>query len=158
MIFVLLPHPSRTAAAALPILVFSVFRPLSANIRKEPRGPRLARLLFYNLPRILSKFLEILDFVAPYTRELTHCELDHDSTSGGGGCASLWPLAPLLFGVSFSTGQPRSFRSASSTACARKKKKIGLKRFLNKKLSHENPTRILHPDGSHENGAKECSV
>ena len=115
MIFVLLLHPSRTAAAALPILVFSVFRPLSANIRKEPRGPRLARLLFYNLPRTLSKFLEILDFVAPYTRELKHCELDHDSTSGGGGCASLRPLAPLLFGVSFSTGHPRSFRSASST-------------------------------------------
>ena len=46
MIFVLLFHPSRTAAAALPILVFSVFRPLSANIRKEPRGLRLARLLF----------------------------------------------------------------------------------------------------------------
>ena len=128
MIFVLLLHPSRTAAAALPILVFSVFRPLSANIRKEPRGPRLARLLFYNLPRTLSKFLEILDFVAPYTRELKHCELDHDSTSGGGGCASLRPLAPLLFGVSFSTGQPRSFRSASSTACARKKnqKKHGM--------------------------------
>ena len=28
-----------------------------------------------------------------------------------------------FFGVSFSTGQSRSFRSASSTACARKKKK-----------------------------------
>ena len=28
------------------------------------------------------------DEVAPHTRELKHCELDHDSTSGGGGCAS----------------------------------------------------------------------
>ena len=48
MIFVPLFHPSRTAAAALPILgFFSVLRPLSANIRNEPRGLRLARLFFY---------------------------------------------------------------------------------------------------------------
>ena len=48
MIFVPLFHPSRTAAAALPILVFfSVLRPLSANVRNEPRGLRLACLFFY---------------------------------------------------------------------------------------------------------------
>ena len=46
------------------------YRPPSANIRKEPRGHRLARLLFYELPRTLSKFLEILDLGAPHMHEL----------------------------------------------------------------------------------------
>ena len=43
-----------------------------------------------------------------------------------GAAQHLGRLPPLLsfFSVSFSTGQPRSFRSASSTACARKKKKL----------------------------------
>ena len=67
MIFVLLFHPSRTAAAALPILVFSVFRPLSANIRNEPRGLRLARLFFYfKTPRALSRiFLKFPIYLCP---------------------------------------------------------------------------------------------
>ena len=54
---------------------FPFFLPLFANIRQEPRGHRLARLLFQDLPRTLSKFLEILDLGAPHMRELSDCEL-----------------------------------------------------------------------------------
>ena len=39
--------------------IFSVFRPLSANIRKEPRGLRLARLLLSDIFRPPSHSLEI---------------------------------------------------------------------------------------------------
>ena len=50
-----------------------------------------------------------------------------------GAAKHLGRLPPLLsfFSVSFSTGQPRSFRSASSTACARKKKKKNPSTFSN---------------------------
>ena len=105
MIFVLLFHPSRTAAAALPILVFSVFRPLSANICKEPRGHRLARLLFYNLPRTLSKFLEIPDLFVPHTRvnfsTASSITLPHPEE---GAALLRGRLSPFLFGVPFRPG------------------------------------------------------
>ena len=71
---------------------------------------------------------EILVFSLPYTRESLLWEREHVSRPGGGGCASSCPdAAPSLpsfsfFGVSFSAGQPRSFRSVSSTACARKRR------------------------------------
>ena len=123
MIFVLLLHPSRTAAAALPILVFSVFRPLSANIRKEPRGPRLARLYFTTSLALSRNFLKFLFYFRPTRVNLSTASSTAFPDQVEGAALPLGRLPPpfSFFGVSFSTGQSRSFRSASSTACAKKK-------------------------------------
>ena len=73
----------------------------------------------------VSKFLEIVVLSVPHTRELVRCEREHASRPGRGGCgfscSDACPLPFSFFGVFFSAGQSRSFRSASSTACARKK-------------------------------------
>ena len=42
----------------------------------------------------------------------------------------IWAKSRKIFGVSFSTGHSRSFRSASSTACARKLTKFKFCKFL----------------------------
>ena len=71
MIFVPLFHPSRTPAAALPSLGFSSRS--SAAVRQHPQRAsrataRASFLLFSDIPRTLSKFLEIPDLFAPHTR------------------------------------------------------------------------------------------
>ena len=128
MIFVPLFHPSRTPAAALPSSGFCSRS--SAAVRQHQqrasRAPaRASFLLFSDIPRTLSKFLEIPDLFVPHTRvnfsTASSITLPHPEE---GAALLRGRLSPFLFGVSFSTGQSRSFRSASSTACARKKKKI----------------------------------
>ena len=126
MIFVIFFHPSRTDAAALQILFF----PLYADVRKFPKlAARVAASVFFFLGipskslALLRKFLEILVLFVPHTREFLRRELEHVSRPGGGGAANLLGRLPppfSFFGVSFSAGQSRSFRRASSTACARK--------------------------------------
>ena len=126
MIFVLLFHPSRTPAAALPSLGFCSRS--SAAVRQHPQRAsrataRASFLLFSDTPRTLSKFLEIPDLFVPHTRvnfsTASSITLPHPEE---GAALLRGRLSPFLFGVSFSTGHSRSFRSASSTACARKKK------------------------------------
>ena len=107
---------------------FSVLRPQSANIRNEPRRLRLARLLFYFktslvLSRNFSKFPIHLCPTRVNFSTASSTTLPHPVEGAALLCGRLPPPFPL-FGVSFSTGQSRSFRSASSTACARKKNQI----------------------------------
>ena len=121
-------HPSRTPAAALPSSGFCSRS--SAAVRQHPqrasRAPvRASFLLFSDIPRTLLKFLEIPDLFVPHTRvnfsTASSITLPHPVV---GAALLRGRLSPFLFGVSFSTGHSRSFRSASSTACARKKKNL----------------------------------
>ena len=140
MIFVPLIHPvfdsvsflhdfrssvPRTPAAALPSLGFCSRS--SAAVRQHPQRAsrataRASFLLFSDTPRTLSKFLEIPDLFVPHTRvnfsTASSITLPHPEE---GAALLRGRLSPFLFGVSFSTGHSRSFRSASLTACAPKK-------------------------------------
>ena len=71
-----------------------------------------------------------------------------------GAAKHLGRLPPLLsfFSVSFSTGQPRSFRSASSTACARKKCAA-----VNPELPPRDPTAQAPPRGRREEAGRSIS-
>ena len=113
-------------AAALPSSGFCSRS--SAAVRQHQqrasRAPaRASFLLFSDIPRTLSKFLEIPDLFVPHTRvnfsTASSITLPHPVV---GAALLRGRLSPFLFGVSFSTERSRSFRSASSTACARKKR------------------------------------
>ena len=131
MIFVSFFHPSWTDAAALQFLLF----PLSADVRKFPKRAAWAaasEFFFLGIPshsldllRNLSKLLFYfcptrVNFSTPSSTTFP------DQVEGAALPLGRSPPPFSFFGVAFSTGQSRSFRSASLTACARKKKKDAL--------------------------------
>ena len=109
-----------------------ILRPLSANIRNEPRGLRLARLFFYSKTSLaLSRnFLKFPIYLRPTRVNFSTASSTTIPHPVEGAALLCGRLSPFLFGVSFSTGQSRSFRSASSTACAEKKKEKKMLIFI----------------------------
>ena len=107
------------------------FFPLSADARKFlKRAARAAASEFFFLglsshsldfPR---NFLKFLFYLCPTRVNFSAASLNTFPGQVEGAANLLGRLPPpfSFFGVSFSAGQSRSFRSASSTACARKNK------------------------------------
>ena len=119
-------HSSWTDAVALPILLFSLSA-VVRNLSKFAARAAVSEFFFLGISTALSrpspKFLDSC-FKLSHTR-VNFCAASSNTFPGHeeGAAKHLGRLPPLLsfFSASFSTGQPRSFRSASSTACARKR-------------------------------------
>ena len=129
-IFVAFLHSSQTDTAVFQIshLVAFPFRPMSANFRKFAARVASCALVLPGNPSkfvVMSRhFLKLSFYLCPTRANL--CVASESMLPGQVERAAdllVQTLAPSHFPFSefFSAWQSRSFRSASSTACARKK-------------------------------------